>query len=121
MDPLTILEDHFEASYVAFGSILELDVTLNHSLSDQSANYQFNSINLMPQGNDSSDDEYDNDEYNVSQDHLHFHGYESKPLAAKGAQKCRHVQLGIYDYYEDIIPGGKWDEEKQMLWFQYKC
>ncbi|MBW0524885.1 hypothetical protein O181_064600 [Austropuccinia psidii MF-1] len=65
MDPLTILEDQFEASYVAFSSILELDATLNHSLYDQGANYRFNSINLMPQGNDSSDDEYDNDEYNL--------------------------------------------------------
>ncbi|MBW0462051.1 hypothetical protein O181_001766 [Austropuccinia psidii MF-1] len=49
MDPLTILEDHFEASYVAFGSILELDATSHHSLSDQSGNNDFNSINLMPQ------------------------------------------------------------------------
>ncbi|MBW0494814.1 hypothetical protein O181_034529 [Austropuccinia psidii MF-1] len=91
MDPLTILEDQFEASYVAFGSILELDATLNHSLSDQSANYHFNSINLMPKGNDSSEDEYDNDKYNVSQDHFHFHGYESTPLAAKGARKRRRL------------------------------
>ncbi|MBW0466675.1 hypothetical protein O181_006390 [Austropuccinia psidii MF-1] len=117
MDPLTILEDHFEASYVDFGSILALDATFHHSLTNQSTKYQSNSINLLPQGNDSSD----NEEYNVIQDHLHFHGYETTPSSAKADQKFRHVRLGVYDYYEDISPGGKWDEEKQMLRFQYKC
>ncbi|MBW0488954.1 hypothetical protein O181_028669 [Austropuccinia psidii MF-1] len=97
MDPLTILEDHFEASYVEFGSILALDATFHHSLTNQSTKYQSNSIYLMPQGNDSSD----NDNYNVSQYNLHFHGYEATPLAAKAAQKRRRVQSGVYDYYEE--------------------
>ncbi|MBW0533693.1 hypothetical protein O181_073408 [Austropuccinia psidii MF-1] len=96
----------FEDAYINFGSSLVVD----SGICPDSYNYLSSSI--MPPEDDSSYYIDDKEDCNGN-----FHGDYEKypPQPSQSHQKCRCICSSVYDYYEDMIPGGGWDEENQAL------
>ncbi|MBW0567433.1 hypothetical protein O181_107148 [Austropuccinia psidii MF-1] len=111
MEAISNLEALFEDTYINFGSSL-----VDSGVWPDSDNYQSSSI--MPPEDDSSD--YIDDEEDCNGN---FHGNYEKypPKPSQSHQKHQCIHSSVYNYYKDMIPGGKWDEEKKALQYKYKC
>ncbi|MBW0565883.1 hypothetical protein O181_105598 [Austropuccinia psidii MF-1] len=112
MEAISSLKALFEATYINFGFSLVVDSGIWPDSDD------YLSSSIMPPEDDSSD--YIDDEEDCTGN---FHGDYEKypPQPSQSHQKRQRIRSSVYDYYEDMIPGGEWDEEKQALQYKYKC